>query len=436
MEPSQRKVHSLADLLGSIGRCITTHYGTYRWAKAEITKLNLFRNGHCYPELVQTENGKTIASCKGIIWNKVYNRINQKFLDTVGSPLTDGMTIVFEFYAIFNDKRGLSLVITDIDIDSVIGESARNKIETINRLKSEGVFALNKKLTEPCLIQRIAVISVATGKGYADFSASIKGNVYGYNYFAPLFSAAMVGDRASGEITAQLQIIASKKHLFDAVVIIRGGGGDVSLACFNNYELAKMVAEFPLPIFTGIGHATNITAVEEVAHHSFSTPSELANYIINKTHQAALNLNLLIKTIHQKMSAVVMRNSSNLKSVNNTIKIHIINILNNNKLKLRNITQRIHTIVTQRLNENRRYRLTFLVQKIASSIKTVSANYLTRIEDIERTLTLPRKRNVGDIYVGGTKVTSANQLKPGSVVEITFNDGLVTAEIKKVEELH
>ena len=169
------------------------------------------------------------------LFQRIYNKINQKFIETVGSPLSDGMTVVFEFYIIFDNRRGISLIITDIDIDSVIGESTRAKIDTVNRLKSEGIFALNKNLTEPHIIQRIAVISVATGKGYADFTSVINGNSFGYNYFVPLFSAAMVGDRAAGEITAQLQHIASKKHLFDAVVIIRGGGGDVSLSFFNNY---------------------------------------------------------------------------------------------------------------------------------------------------------------------------------------------------------
>ena len=431
---SQRIVHSLAEITGSLGRCIKQYYGTHRWAKAEITKLNLFRNGNCYPELVQTENGKTIASCKGVIWSRIYNKINQKFIETVGSPLSDGMTVVFEFYILFDNRRGISLIITDIDIDSVIGESTRAKIDTINRLKSEGVFALNKNLTEPRLIQRIAVISVATGKGFADFSAVIKNNSYGYNYFVPLFSAAMVGDRAASEISAQLQNIASKKHLFDAVAIIRGGGGDVSLAFFNNYELAKVVAEFPLPIFTGIGHATNITAVEEVAHHSFSTPSELANFIINKTHQAALNLDTLVNALHQKMSAVVMQNRSRLNAVSRTIKIHIINILSNKRFKLRATTQHISTIITQRLNENRRYRLTMVVRGIASSIKSISTNYLTRLDNIELALTQRRKRNNGDIYIGGTKVTSVSQLQPGNLVEITLNGGVVTAEIKSIKE--
>lgn len=431
---SQRIVHSLAEITGSIGRCIKQFYGTHRWAKAEITKLNLFRNGNCYPELVQTENGKTIASCKGVIWSRIYNKINQKFIETVGSPLSDGMTVVFEFYIIFDNRRGISLIITDIDIDSVIGESTRAKIDTVNRLKSEGIFALNKNLTEPHIIQRIAVISVATGKGYADFTSVINGNSFGYNYFVPLFSAAMVGDRAAGEITAQLQNIASKKHLFDAVVIIRGGGGDVSLSFFNNYELAKVVAEFPLPIFTGIGHATNITAVEEVAHHSFSTPSELANYIINKTHQAELNLNALVKSIHQKMSAVVTQNRNRLNTESRTVKMHIINIINSNSLKLRATTHHIHTIITQRLNENRRYRLTMVVRDIATSIKSISANYLTRLDNIELAFTQKHKRNNGDIYIGGTKVTSVSQLQLGSTVEITLNGGVVTAEIKSIKE--
>lgn len=432
MAQNQRIIHSLAEITSSIGRCIKTFYGNYRWAKAEITKINRFRTGHCYPELVQTENGKIVAACKGVIWSRIFNRINKKFIETVGSPLADGMTVVFEFYTVFDERRGLSLVITDIDIDSVIGESARTKIDTINRLKSEGVFALNKNLTEPQLFKRVAVISVATGKGYADFSAAINGNQYGYKYFVPLFSAAMVGDRATNEITAQLQHIASKKHLFDAVVIIRGGGGDASLSFFNSYELAKTVAEFPLPVLTGIGHATNKTAVEESAQHSFATPSELANYIINKTHKADQDLNTLVKSIHQKMSAIVSKNQNRLTAENRTTKIHITNIITNNKLKLHSATQRIHMLMSQKINENRRYRLAIVVRSIGSTIKNISSKYLLRIEEIQQWLTNPKKRNIGDIYLGNAKITSASQLQPGNVVDIKLNGGVIRAEVKDI----
>ena len=434
MESSQHKIHSLSEITGSIGRCIKNFYGRRLWAKAEITKLNLFKTGHCYPELVQTENGRIIAACKGVIWSKAYNRINKKFIETVGSPLSDGMTVVFEFYTAFDDKRGLSLIINDIDIDSVIGESARAKIDTVNRLKSEGVFALNKNIPEPRLIQRIAVISVATGKGYADFVTAIEGNSYGYRYFAPLFSAAMVGDRAASDISAQLHNIDAKKNLFDAVVIIRGGGSDASLAFFNSYELAKTVAEFPLPVLTGIGHATNKTAVEESAHHSFATPSELANFIIDKSHQAQNCLNDIAKSIHQKMSAVVRRNQSRLYTETRTIKIHLLNGFNSNNQYLRNITYQIRTIVTQKLAENRKYRLSIIVQNIASSVKTISSKYLERINDIERSLSQPRKRNVGDIYLGSNIITSIKQLQPGNVVEIKLPDGMIIAEIQNISE--
>ena len=432
MEQNQRIIHSLAEITSSIGRCIKTFYGSYRWAKAEITKLNRFRTGHCYPELVQTENGKIVASCKGVIWSRTYNKINKKFIETVGSPLADGMTVVFEFYTVFDQRRGLSLVITDIDIDSVIGESARAKIDTVNRLKSEGIFALNHNLPEPHLIQRIAVVSVSTGKGYADFVAAIEGNSEGYRYFAPLFSAAMVGDHAVGEITAQLKNIESHKHLFDAVVIIRGGGGDASLSFFNSYELAKAVAEFPLPVLTGIGHATNKTAVEEASHHSFATPSELANYIIGKTLDAERNFNTLVKSIHQKMSVIVSRNQSRLAAENRTIKIHITSNINNHRLKLRSTTQRIHTLVTQKINENRRYRLAFVIRSIATNVKNISSKYLLRIDEIEHALTHPQKRNIGDIYFGGAKITSASQLQPGNIIEIKLNGGTIRAEVKDI----
>ena len=135
------------------------------------------------------------------------------------------------------------------------------------------------------------------------------------------------------------------------------------------------------------------------------------------------------------MSAVVTQNCNRLNTESRTIKMHIINIINSNRLKLRATTQHIHTIITQRLNENRRYRLTMVVREIASSIKSISANYLTRLDNIELALTQKHKRNNGDIYIGGTKVTSVSQLQPGSMVEITLNGGVVTAEVKRIKEV-
>lgn len=282
---NDKKVFSLLEVTLSVKKTISERYQKSFWVKAEMNKINHYSySGHCYPELVEKIAGKVVAQLKANLWKDDFIRINENFLTILKEPLKDGINILFNATINFDPVHGLSLRIIDIDPVFSLGELEREKLETIERLKSEGIFQLNKGLRIPLLPQRIAIISVETSKGYSDFLKVINHNSWGYKFFCFLFPALLQGDRSVDSILTQLKRVKKVEQHFDIVAIIRGGGGDVGLSSYNNYQLAREIAQFPIPVLTGIGHSTNETVVEMVAFKNAITPTELADYLLQKLH--------------------------------------------------------------------------------------------------------------------------------------------------------
>ena len=282
---NNKKVYSLIEVALSIQKTIADRYGSSFWVKAEMNKLNHYsHSGHCYPDLVEKIDGKVVAQMRANLWKSDFERINHNFKTILKEPLKDGIKILFCASISFDPSHGLSLRIIDIDPSFSLGELEREKMQTLERLKSEGIFQSNKLLKLPLLPKRIAVISVETSKGYSDFLKVIERNPWGYKFFLFLFPSLLQGERSVHSICGQLKQIRKVINHFDAVAIIRGGGGDVGLSSYNNYVLASEIARFPIPVLTGIGHSTNETVAEMVSHKNAITPTELADFLIQKFH--------------------------------------------------------------------------------------------------------------------------------------------------------
>lgn len=280
-----RKVFSLLEVSLSIQKTLAERYTSVFWVKAEMNKLNHYaHSGHCYPELLEKRDGKVVAEISATLWKDDYLQINERFLDLVGEPLKDGITMLFAATIGYHPVYGLSLRIVDIDPGFSLGELEREKRETISRLRKEGIFQNNQRLEFPLLPQRIAVISVETSKGFADYLNVLDGNPWGYKFSNYLFPALLQGDRSVGSILHQLRQIQKIIHHFDIVAIIRGGGGDVGMSSYNAYELAREIALFPIPVLTGIGHSTNETVSEMVAYKNGITPTEIADFLLQRFH--------------------------------------------------------------------------------------------------------------------------------------------------------
>ncbi|MDT0690271.1 exodeoxyribonuclease VII large subunit [Salegentibacter sp. F188] len=311
---SEKKIFSLSSLSRSIEKVIHTQCNKIVWIKAEIVKLNHYpKSGHCYPTLVEKKNGKVIAEMRGNIWASHFETINTKFKSVLREELKNDMTVVIQGSVTYHPIHGLALNIIDIDPEYTLGELAREKAETIARLKAENIFAENKKLNLPVLPKTIAVISVQTSKGYQDFLDVIDKNPWKYKFHHLLFPAILQGERSTKMILEQLDNIQKYQNVFDAVAIIRGGGGEIGLSSFDNYLLAKRIATFPLPVLTGIGHATNETVSELVSFQSFITPTKIAEFLLQKYHDFAMPLKEAEQKIQNHTNWLFKDQKNNLK---------------------------------------------------------------------------------------------------------------------------
>lgn len=278
----QERAIGLAELAGMIEGVISGSFDRGYWVRAEMARLNLYpESGHCYPDLVEKEGRTVKAQMRGTIWAGNYQRIARQFLEVAREPLRDGLQILCFATVRFHPQYGLSLQISDIDPTYTLGQMARERLETIHRLREEGLFDANRMLDFPALPKRLAIISVSTSKGYSDFINILQNYRGKYHFLVRLFPALLQGDKAVDSIMGQFRAIRKQASAFDAVAIIRGGGGDVGLSCYDDYRLAREVATFPLPVITGIGHSTNQTVVEMVASRNQITPTDVAYFLLS-----------------------------------------------------------------------------------------------------------------------------------------------------------
>lgn len=277
------KSYSLLEIMQSVTSVINRHYeGRTFWVRCELVKMSLHQaSGHCYLELADKNETTIVAQMKGIIWADKFKQILSKFRSTTQSELASGMKVLLQCSVSFHAVHGMSLFVTDIEPSFTMGEMAKMKADTIRRLQQENLFRKNKELQIGVLPQRIAVISVASSRGYHDFITTIVHTKKHYALQLTLFEATLQGENAVPTLLAAFKKIKADIQNFDAVTIIRGGAGDTSLACYDEYLLAKAVAEFPLPVITGIGHATNETVTEMVAWKNCITPTAAADFFLN-----------------------------------------------------------------------------------------------------------------------------------------------------------
>lgn len=280
---THNKIFSLSEVCASIKRTINNRYGSDFWVEGEMLRLNHYPyNGNAFPDLIEKKDGTVVAQMRAVIWASDFRRIANKFKLYHSIELKDGINILFRASIIYDTFYGLSLRIIDIDPAFTLGQMEKERQECIDRLKKENIFGLNKQKVLSLLPKRLAIISVESSKGYNDFVNIINSYSNRYSVFYYLFPSLLQGDGAVSSIIRVLEKIRLVYDFFDAVVIIRGGGGDLGLSAYNNYELCKAVLYCPLPVLTGIGHSTNETVCEMIAFHNGITPTDLADFIMQR----------------------------------------------------------------------------------------------------------------------------------------------------------
>ena len=404
------------------------------WVQAELSEVRV-NNGHCYVEFVQKDkrgNG-LVAKARGTVWRSVFATLKPYFEQATGQLFTAGIKVLVEVSVSFHELYGYSLNVVDIDPSYTMGDMARKRQEIIRQLEEEGVLNLNKELDMPVLPKRVAVISSATAAGFGDFSRQLADNAGGFYFHAELFPAVMQGDEVEQSVLAALGSIYDRESEFDVVVIIRGGGAVSDLTGFDTYDLAAAVAQFPLPIITGIGHERDDTVLDLVSHTRVKTPTAAAEYLIGLMQQAADELSELSTRLNQCVAWLIASNKELLVRLQSKIPAKAIQRVADGKLYLQRVSQRIlqgamsqvnrkrqslpqlsHLIqVAQAQAEKQRYQLMLMRQKVAdaSPDKLLARGY---------SITLRHGRVVKD----------ASLLKPGDEIVTRLKQGEAVSIVK------
>ncbi|KPK02000.1 MAG: hypothetical protein AMK71_03680 [Nitrospira bacterium SG8_35_4] len=272
------EILSLYELNQLIKDVIETAFPQAFLVTAEIASCDVKR--HCYLNLIDKEDDTIRAEMKAVIWANRYQVVSRFFEEATGVRLSKGIKVLFQAELSFHERYGLKLNILNIDPSYTIGELAVRRKEILERLVRENLISRNKEIGFPLVPQRIGIISSSTAAGYEDLMNHLMNNPYKYQFACILYEAVMQGDRAEDSIVEALHQCAEDASGLDVVVIVRGGGGQVDLHCFDSYEIGKAIALLPLPVISGIGHQRDITVVDEVSNRRVKTPTAVADMII------------------------------------------------------------------------------------------------------------------------------------------------------------
>ena len=263
------------------------------WVEAELSECRE-RGGHCYMELIEKDEttNTPVARASAKCWRQTWQMVQPYFERTTGQPLRTGLKVLIRVYAQFHEAYGFSWIVTDIDPTYTLGDMARKRQEIIRQLKEEGVFDLQRELRIPLFAKRIAVISAAGAAGYGDFCRQLEENEYGFRFSITLFPATMQGEQVEASVIHALNQIYESVHDFDVVCILRGGGATADLSGFDTLALAENVAQFPLPIITGIGHERDESILDMVSNTRVKTPTAAAALLVDNLRQVLERINL------------------------------------------------------------------------------------------------------------------------------------------------
>lgn len=269
----------LSELLTRIKEDVADAFPDRYWVRAEVSSWSPRANGHCYLNLSESEHGKQVADIRAMIWKWNYPQLKAFFESETGQPLQAGITVLVRVQVHFDPVFGMSLFIDDIDPAFTVGEQALARKKAVERLTAEGYLDMQQELVLPRLPYRLAVITSKTAAGYGDFQKHLLENEAGYAFQVDLYEALVQGDSAPSSMISALQ--EAQGRPYDAVLILRGGGGVTDLSCFDDYDLAVAIATCPVPVVTAIGHERDYHIADMVANRSVKTPTALADLFLD-----------------------------------------------------------------------------------------------------------------------------------------------------------
>lgn len=403
------------------------------WITAETSDLRA-KSGHCYLELIEKDcSGISILSrIKAIIWQSSYQKIAAKFSIATGAQLASSQKVMVYGYVNYNPSFGLSFIITDIEPSYTIGDVELRRRRILQRLKSEGIIDMNRRLQWPEPALRIAVISAEGAAGYGDFLHQLYSAPSRIRFSTSLFPALMQGERTSSSIIASLERITADMDNWDVVVIIRGGGATSDLVSFDDYDLAANVANFPLPVIVGIGHERDVTVLDYVANRRVKTPTAAAELLISEAETHLRSLQDTASEIFRLVKERISAQQTQLAFYAGQIPVAPVAALEKARMRLTRHSVSLSGNVERRLSPARTH-LDVITTSLSSAVSTLImkrsellANYERLLQALSPQSTLARGYSI--TRLDGRAIISAKAIKPGSRIETTLADGTIISE--------
>ncbi|KXB84751.1 exodeoxyribonuclease VII, large subunit [Prevotella sp. DNF00663] len=426
---------TLYELNQLVRETIETTLSREYWVEAELSEAREVR-GHCYMELIQKDNATNtpIARASAKCWKNTWAYVRPHFERITGQQIHPGMKVLLKVYANFHEAYGFSWIVTDINPEYTMGDMARKRQEIIRQLQQEGVFDLQRELRIPMFAQRIAVISSAGAAGYGDFCHQLSDNEYGLAFYPTLFTATMQGEGVEASVIAALNLIYHRLDDFDVVVIIRGGGATSDLSGFDTLALAENVANFPLPVITGIGHERDESVLDMISHTRVKTPTAAAAFLINHLAEVLIRVEeaeqTIVKTIERRMEMEQVR----LSRLTDKIPMLFSLVKTQQSARLDRLYQHLSQLMEQSVAEAS-HRIDQLALRLhpGAERKLLQGHHrldmlAQRAEALDPTLLL--KRGYSITIHNGRAVRNTKVLKSGDEIETRFYQGTIKSIIK------
>lgn len=402
---------SLSELTNQIRETLQMAFSLPVWIRAEVSECRE-NNGHCYLEIIEKEKDTDtiIAKSRAVIWANNYRMIKPYFEGSTGETLHPGINVLVAVSVEFSGQYGFNLIIRDIDPTFTIGEMAARRMEIIRQLEADGVIDMNKELKLPALPQRLAVISSETAAGYGDFINQL--HSYSFAFYTKLFQAKMQGENADKSIINALEKIFNNIDLFDAVIIIRGGGATTDLSCFDSYNLAYNCSQFPLPIIAGIGHTRDQTILDRVAHTSVKTPTAAAEFFVNLLSDEENKIIQLAEKIQDTIKNRIDIEDQKLELIRYKLKQAASYGVITRKHQIDKFGIRLRNSIKNQINKQQNK-----IKLLENKLLVQSPTYL-----LQRGYTITT--------VNGKRLTSISQLSENEIIKTYIQDGNFESEVK------
>ena len=407
---------TLFELNQLVRATLDTHLEPTYWVIAEIGDLRINQKGHCYMDLVQKEQDDVVAKIRANIWSYTFRKLGSWFEGITGMPLKKGIKVLFNVEVQFHEVYGMSLVVKDIDPNFTLGERARKRQETLNKLTDENLIDQNKKLELPIVPQRIAIITSPTAAGYEDFLKQLHKNIYGYTFQMTLYKSLMQGFEAEKNIIQNLKEIALKPKQFDVLVIIRGGGSQVDMDCFDSYLLAKQIALMPIPVITGIGHERDQSIADIVAHTDLHTPTAVGEFIVSGIMQFESSLLEIRKRLKQTYEGRIYSENLKLNDFKNQIKLLSSKLIQNKLNSLNSYFEILKSGVNFSIKSQR-----LILEQLKINVELLDPKQI-----LKRGYTITTHL--------GLKISAQSDIQTGDTLKTYTVNNVVESKVEKIEK--